>query len=265
MLKVTIKFIEMLLGTKTKKETFEKIVAQCKGEDLKKLAEELATLPEVDTDVEGEIDVHPTIFSRLDGVPGIWNYQVLGFFKDACRACGMSDGRISQNLTAYKTKIDRLIFVDPRFIPLQMPEGGELGMCVRPIRVETAQGPRTAIVASESAPVGTKLDLMVVYTAKAMKPYIMEWLAYGNRRGIGQWRNSGMGQFTFEYSELECTEPFKHQNIRDFASAPMSAFDPVKDDSIVRKPRRNGKGGAPTGANGALIEKLEGAAETAAK
>lgn len=33
---------------------------------------------------------------------------------------------------------------------------------------------------------------------------VREWLDYGILRGIGQWRNSGMGRFTWE--EISCED-----------------------------------------------------------
>ena len=31
---------------------------------------------------------------------------------------------------------------------------------------------------------------------------VREWMKYGRHKGIGQWRNSGKGRFTFE--EISC-------------------------------------------------------------
>lgn len=30
---------------------------------------------------------------------------------------------------------------------------------------------------------------------------VLEWLEYGQLRGIGQWRNSGKGRFSYEITE----------------------------------------------------------------
>lgn len=32
-------------------------------------------------------------------------------------------------------------------------------------------------------------------------PYFLEWLDYGQERGLGQWRNSDVGQFTAQVTE----------------------------------------------------------------
>ena len=61
--------------------------------------------------------------------------------------------------------------------------------------MDTAQGPRVALVRSESAPAGTTIELDVRILSSELKNYVLTWFAYGQLRGTGQWRNSGKGRF----------------------------------------------------------------------
>lgn len=66
----------------------------------------------------------------------------------------------SGKLMAYKKVIDGLIFVQPRKIVLDIP--GEITICERPLRAQTAQGERVALSRSEEAPAGTTCEFTVV-------------------------------------------------------------------------------------------------------
>ena len=141
-----------------------------------------------------------TIFHRQNGVVGIYDYQIKGFFKDACGACNRFDKEFRRNLDklpAYKSKIDGCIFVTPRFIPIILPEGAEVGLCERPLRADTAQGPRVSVVRSETVPAGSTIEFEVAVLSKELVPHVELWLDYGKLRGLGCWRNSGKGRFTF--------------------------------------------------------------------
>lgn len=71
-----------------------------------------------------------TCFPRTeDGVPFCWDYQIKGFFKDACSALRRVPGTRSSKLTAFKKVIDGTVFVEQRRIPFQLPEGAECGRC----------------------------------------------------------------------------------------------------------------------------------------
>ena len=146
-----------------------------------------------------------TVFHRMNGQPGIYDYQVKGFFKDSCAALNRFDkelrevnGKALEKLSAFKSKIDGAIFVFPRFIPLVLPAGTAIGICERPLRAETAQGPRVSLCRSETTPPGTTLEIDIQIFSKELSPYVELFLNYGKLRGLGQWRNSGKGRFTWE-------------------------------------------------------------------
>ena len=66
------------------------------------------------------------------------------------------------------------------------------------LRAATAQGERVALASSETLPAGTTCEFEVQMMRDELEPLVEEWLAYGELRGFGQWRNSGKGRFTCE-------------------------------------------------------------------
>jgi hypothetical protein len=184
--------LEELLGTAPgDKEIYESFVAaKAEGKDT---GDEVAALP------EEEIALGTTVFARgPDGGPALWDYQIKGFFKDACSALARVPDSRSKELKAYKKEIDGLVFVFPRQIKLSLPTGGKVEFCQRPLRAQTARGERIALARSETVPAGTVLEFEVRLLKDSLWPTVQEWLNYGELRGLGQWRNSGKGRFKWE-------------------------------------------------------------------
>lgn len=206
---VEVEYIENLLGTASVNPDIHSEFIASKAADDKesafnrrskdeKIAEEIAALG-----VEGAQEKAMTVFPRMDdGTPFTWDYQWKGFFKDACGMLRRADGMKSAKLKAYKKEIDGLVFVFPRMIPLLLPEGGEVGRLERPLRASTAQGERVCLASSETVPEGTTQEFDIVVMRDALLPYVIEWLKYGEMRGMGQWRNSGCGRFMFRFQEV---------------------------------------------------------------
>lgn len=193
-------FTEPLLGTVAKdKEVYATYIAS-KAEDLtdEELDEELETVEQIE-------EKGWTGFHKLeDGTPILYDYVVLGFFKDACGMLRRVKGTASSKLRAYKKEIDGLLFVEPRRIPLVLPEGEEMGTLERPLRAITAQGDRVALARSDTCPPGTTLTFKVILLGgNVTQEMIDEWLTYGQLRGFGQWRNASYGRFTWEEIEAE--------------------------------------------------------------
>jgi len=193
-IKVRLTLTEEMLGTKAaNKDVFADFIAS-------KAPDGDARKQELDT-AEHREEAGTTVFHRQDGVVGIWDYQVKGFFKDACGAMNRFDKDCRnglEKLSAYKTKIDGCIFVGPRFIPINMPEGQTVGICERPLRADTAQGPRVSVCRSETVPAGSHIDIDIAVLSKDLLAYVEAWLGYGALRGLGQWRNSGKGTFVWD-------------------------------------------------------------------
>lgn len=193
-MKVKLTFFEEVLGTASNdKEIHEHFIAS-KAPDAKTREEEVEAVG-----ADEVIEKAKTVFPKDEnGQPIFWDYQIKGFFKDTCGALRKADGSLSSKLKAYKKEIDGLIFVDERQIKINMPEGAKIGDCQRPLRAQTAQGERVSLANSETVPAGASIEFTVTTLKKDLLPIIEEWFDYGKLRGIGQWRNSGKGRFTWE-------------------------------------------------------------------
>lgn len=201
-MKIKITFQEEILGTKPSvKDLFDDYVAKL-APDEERRQEEMTNAEKREEELEAQADkeaVGTTVFHRVDGKLGIYDYQLKGFFKDACGAMNRFDKEYRnglEKLSAYKTKIDGCIFVFPRFAAFNIPEGLAVGSCQRPLLADTPQGRRVTLVRSEAVPPGSTLEFEVKIFAKDLIPYVQMWLQYGVLRGLGQWRNSGKGRFS---------------------------------------------------------------------
>lgn len=192
---VRLTFTEPVLGTSPANEDIYRDYVGSKAPDAAKVADEVEALG-ADAVVKNAMTVFP---KAPDGTPIFWDYQIKGFFKDTCGGLRKVDGYASAGIKAYKKEIDKLIFVEPRQIPIHFE--GEMGECQRPLRANTAQGERVSLAISEEIPAGATCEFTVVCFNDAMEKAVLEWLDYGRYSGIGQWRNSGKGRFTYEIVE----------------------------------------------------------------
>lgn len=193
-LKVRIHFFEEVLGTSSNNPNIHSEYIASKSGDAMKIDEEIEAIGIADY-----IDKSMTVFPRdKEGNAIFWDYHFKGFFKDSAAALRKVTGSKCSKVKAYKKEIDGLLFVYPRRIPIHMPEGGCISSCERPLRAQTAQGERVALANSETVPAGSWVDIEIECMTDAMYDLALECLDYGKRRGIGQWRNSGKGRFTYE-------------------------------------------------------------------
>lgn len=103
-----------------------------------------------------------------------------------------------------RSKVDNLVFVEPRRILLNLehPES-ETEYLERPLRAETAQGPRVALARSEMLPAGTWFECELKVLGEVVSEDLLrDLLGYGNFKGMGQWRNGGFGRFDFELTKV---------------------------------------------------------------
>jgi len=198
-LEVKLTFTEKVLGTSPNDEDIYRNFIGSKAPDDQTVEEEVEALG-----ADAVAEKGTTVFARDEesGKPALYDYHIKGHFKDAASMLKKATGYKSANLKAHKKEIDGLIFVNPRMIPLELPEGAEIGICERPLRAQTAKGERVALAASECVPAGTTCTFEITCLSDGDMVYVREWLDYGRLRGIGQWRNSGMGRYTWE--ELRC-------------------------------------------------------------
>lgn len=204
-----ITLTEEALGTCPNNENVYRDYIASKAPDAASTEDEIAAIG-----VEEVTENGKTVFARTpDGVPAIFDYQIKGMFKDDCQMLSRltskgPDGKKpaaaneSSKIKAYKKVIDGLIFVQPRLIPFSFD--GEVGECQRSLRAQTAQGDRIALAYSETVPSGATLTFDVICMDDSHVAAVREWLDYGFLRGLGQWRNSGKGRFTWE--ELSCVD-----------------------------------------------------------
>lgn len=162
-LKVKITFLEPVLGTWPSNQNVARDFIASKSPDAATIEDEVAALG-----ADAVADKGMTVFPRNE------------------------NGKLS----AYKKVIDGLIFPQPRMIPIKV--NGKIGDCQRPLRAQTAQGERVSLANSEEIPAGSTCEFEILLMDESLENAVLEWLDYGVLRGIGQWRNSGKGRFTFD-------------------------------------------------------------------
>lgn len=190
-IKVKLTFTEPILGTSpTNPDIYREFIGS-KSPDAMSVEDEVAALG-----ADTVADKGMTVFPRLDdGTPFLYDYQIKGFFKDTCGGLRKVKGTASEKIKAYKKEIDKLIFPEPRTIPLLFD--GNISECQRPLRAQTAQGERISLAMSEEIPAGATCEFSVVCLCDDHEKAVREWLDYGCYSGIGQWRNSGKGRFVW--------------------------------------------------------------------
>lgn len=191
-LKVKINFIQPILGSMpADEEIYTKYIAEkAPAEWLKD--EEIADLPEKD------YDRNVTVFPQDDEGIFLYNYHVKGFIKNAGNV--LKEQLKIKNL---RNKLDDYLFIKERKIYLFRdgePIIEEDGVLERPLRGMTMQGERIALTASEiiNPPAEAEFTIQLVEHKEITMDIIKELLNYGRLQGIGQWRNGGFGQFTWE-------------------------------------------------------------------
>ena len=191
-MRVRLYLTEQALGMMpTDKEVHETFIAS-KAPDAPSIAEEVAVIG-VDEVVERQM----TVFPRMeDGSPFFWDYQVKGFFKDAISMLRRVPKTFSGAMKAHKKTIDGTLFLSERKIPIHVV--GDMGDCQRPLRASTPQGDRVALAHSETVPAGSWMEFTIEMWQGDVEDVVIECLNYGRRRGLAQWRNSGVGVFVWD-------------------------------------------------------------------
>lgn len=193
-IKVKVTFFEDVLGMSPANENIYRDFIGSKSPDAASVDEEVEALG-----AEAYTEKQMTVFPKEDGVPFIWDYQIKGFFKDACGGLRKVKGTHSSKEKAYKKTIDKLIFPEPRKIFFE--DFGIIGECQRPLRASTPQGERISLAISEEIKAGASLTFSVMCLCDENVDLVREWLDYGKYSGFAQWRNSGKGRFTWEEVE----------------------------------------------------------------
>ena len=192
-LKIKMVLTEEMLGMSPANPEIQRDYISSKGPDAISIKEEVEAVG-----VDAVMDKQMTIFPRnSEGKPIIWDYQMKGWLKDAWGMLRRIPKSECGKIKNYKKNIDGLLFPTPRQIIINIPEGLKMGIIQRPLRASTAQGERIALASSETVPAGSSIEFDIDVFDIAMIPGIVECLDYGVYRGLGQWRNSGKGLFTY--------------------------------------------------------------------
>lgn len=191
-MRVRLTLTEEMLGTASNNPEIHSEFIASKAPDAKSREEEIESIG-----VDAEVEKGMTVFSKDEnGNPFLWDYQIRGFFKDACGMLRKVANSKSSKIKAYKKEVDGLIFITERRIPICFD--GEIGNCQRPLRAQTAQGERISLANSETIPAGATLEFTVECLVDSDMDAVEEWFDYGRLRGLGCWRNSGKGRYHWE-------------------------------------------------------------------
>lgn len=204
-MRVRLTFIEDILGTASGNPALHTEYIASKAPDAETMQAEIEAIG-----ADRMVEKSMTIFPRNEnGEEILWPYQVKGFFKSAQQTLNrLEDKKSPLYLSAFKSKIDNLVFcksTQDRWgatgtgIVIHWPEGVEESYdCERPLRAETAQGPRIALAHSETCPAGSWIEIDVLTRDDKLEKNIVEWFNSGVYIGIGQWRSSDKGRFVWE-------------------------------------------------------------------
>jgi len=195
-MKVKITTTDGLLGTASANpEIYEEFLGK-KSADKERVKEEIASLPQEDL-----VEKSTTVFHRdAEGNPILYDYQIRGFIKESLGTIvefeTIKIGSAKFSKWTFKRLVDNFIFVTPREIKINMKPGTKVGICTRPLRAETLRGPRVALAQSEEVPEGATLEFEIS-APDNFGEYVKRALDMGANKGLGQWRNSGKGRFTW--------------------------------------------------------------------
>lgn len=191
-MRVRLTLTEPVLGTASNDKEIHSNFIASHAPDAPSRDEEVAAVG-----VDEVIEKSMTVFPRNeDGIPIMWDYQIKGFFKDACGSLRKVSDTKSSKLKAYKKEIDGLVFVKERQTVISTDKPIE--SLQRPLRAQTVQGERISLANSEKIAAGATLEFTVLCLKDDLMGYVKEWFDYGALRGIGQWRNASYGRFTWE-------------------------------------------------------------------
>lgn len=200
-MRVKLTFLEPVLGSSPNNEEIYTEFIGSKAKDAPSLAEEVEALGD---DVVAEKGT--TVFPRdEDGTPIFWNYQIEGFFKGTAGFLRTVPGTRSSKVKAYKKNIDGRIFVEGDISEtnktgrkIRIKDAFPMDLFQRPLRASTPQGERVSLACSERIPEGASCEFNITCLVDEDMEMVKEWLDFGKRNGLGQFRNSGHGRFVWE-------------------------------------------------------------------
>jgi hypothetical protein len=195
-MKVRITLTEDMLGTASNNPEIHREFIASKSKDAEKMDEEIHALG-----AEELVEKSLTVFPKENGKPFVWDYQLKGFIKEAVGILiDLSGDEIKVGKTkltkwTFKRMVDNFVFVSPRKLAIN----GEMGeICTRPLRADTMKGERVSLASSETVKSGATIEAEIKCLSPALEELVKQCLDYGANKGLGQWRNSGKGRFSWE-------------------------------------------------------------------
>lgn len=164
------------------------------SEDLKAAK----TTPEDDAESDAPLTRPMTAFFSDEEGPLLMDYQVMGHLKEM--------GNIVKDVvkvTALRSKIAKWCYVRPRRIHFTL--ASPVKELTRPLRAETAQGPRVTLATSEVIGTCSQIRFSVYFIPNGeVTPKLIATMldAYGSFRGMGQWRGGGWGTYRVVSAEV---------------------------------------------------------------
>jgi len=190
-----IELVEPMLGTAPKnKEVYAAYIAS-KAPKADLGDEEVETAE----DLEAKEAAGWTGFHSDENGIFLYDYAIKGFLKES--------GNILKDaleIKGLRRKIADTVFVSPRRIYLKEKPDGVLE---RPLKAETAQGPRVALARSDLVEAGLKFfcEIHVLHKSPVTEKVLRAILDYGALKGLGQNRNSSYGRFKYRLTHKGLT------------------------------------------------------------
>lgn len=193
---LAVTFTEPLLASSpSDPKVYDQFIASRQRKEDEDRGDEVATLPAAEQERVGA-----SVFHRDDSGLFLFDYHLRGFFKDSAEAV---IGRAE--LSAYKSKINKWLFVSPRRIRLLSANGAAAlapdGDLQRPLRAMTMQGPRVSVKRSEKLDAGARfiaqIEVLPLGEKELSEERLRKCLDYGAYAGLGEWRNGSFGRFEY--------------------------------------------------------------------
>lgn len=162
-----------------------------------------------------ELDMSSTtifFWDKVKDLPCIGDHMIYGFLKAAAEAIGRTmekkNGKVLHSISYTQSLINQHVRCEGSFVTfnqdLVRAEDGKPAYLQRSLRAMTAQGPRIALAKSEIMSTGAELTfvLKVLDGSDINNDVLATLFDYGQQSGLGQWRNSGHGQFSFDIKKV---------------------------------------------------------------
>lgn len=205
---VVMELMEPMLGTVAKsKEIYSKFIESKAAERVDLPDAPLRPASELETVVDELESTGWTGFHTSPSGLIVYDYFVKGFLKNAGNVLKEDLGAFCKKkaeggFANLKSHLNNYVFIMPRMVAITDADGKQLtqpdGVLERPLRAQTAQGPRVALAKSDYVSAWRRLAFQVVmapgHPFKSEEELLTRLLSYAELQGFGQWRNGGYGR-----------------------------------------------------------------------